>query len=58
MLKNVLNLKGTQKLDKNRQQSINGGSGNGCAQAISIDGTLCLCLGWFPRNGICVNGNP
>ncbi|AXT58472.1 hypothetical protein J8L88_22640 [Aquimarina sp. MMG015] len=58
MLKNILKENGVQEIKKNQQKSINGGNGNpACAQAISIDGTLCLCLGWYPQNGVCVNGN-
>ncbi|WP_164914187.1 hypothetical protein [Aquimarina sediminis] len=58
MLKKILETSGVQKLHKNQQRSIKAGSNLGCAQAISSDGTLCLCLGWIPQGGICVNTNP
>lgn len=58
MLNKILKVSGVQNLSKNQQTSIKGGNRNlGCAEAISVDGTLCLCLGWQPQNGVCVNGN-
>lgn len=58
MLKNILNVNGVQQLGKNEQKTIHGGTNNfSCAQAISFDGTLCLCSGWIPQNGVCVNGD-
>ncbi|WP_299106578.1 hypothetical protein [uncultured Tenacibaculum sp.] len=42
-------------LNKKEQNQINGGN-NSCKYAISIDGTLCLCIGWSPDgNGFCEN---
>jgi len=58
MLKNILKTEGVKEMNKNQQRSISGGNlSSGCAQGISIDGTQCICLGWYPQNGICVNGN-
>ncbi len=58
MLTRILEVQGVQKLSKRQQTSIQAGSSPGCAEAISIDGTLCLCLGWVPQGGVCVNTNP
>ncbi|WP_299622432.1 hypothetical protein [uncultured Tenacibaculum sp.] len=38
-------------LDKQQQRQINGGLG--CREAISFDGTACLCVDWTPA----LNGN-
>ncbi len=58
MLQSVLRVKGVHQLNKNDQKSIQGGFNNtNCEIAISINGTLCLCRGWEPQNGICVNTN-
>ena len=46
-------IKGTQELSRADQQKINGGNEQ-CRYAISIDGTLCLCAGWYPDgSGYC-----
>jgi len=58
MLQNILKENGVTEINKNQQKSINGGFGSlGCADGISLDGTLCICRGWYPLNGVCVNGN-
>ena len=44
MLKNILNLKGAQKLSKNEQITINGGGSSRCAEGFcagKLDGTCC-----------------
>ena len=52
MKKSILNL--GKALTNEKQKKINGGLSS-CSIAISIDGTLCLCLGWVPDgNGFCV----
>jgi len=58
MLQNILKENGVKEIQKNQQKSINGGFRNlGCAEGISLNGKLCICLGWYPQNGVCVNGN-
>lgn len=50
---------GFKTISKTSQKSINGGnSRNTCEQAISLDGKLCLCIGWVPQGNICVPGPP
>ncbi|WP_422105633.1 hypothetical protein [Winogradskyella sp.] len=60
MLKKLLSIEGSQKLSKSAMKNISGGNSNPqCKYAISLDGTLCLCLGWYPDgSGFCANGNP
>ncbi|MBW1296788.1 hypothetical protein [Aquimarina litoralis] len=56
-MKNLLKNSNFRTIGKNAQRSINGGtSRNACEQAISIDRTLCLCIGWIPQGNICVPG--
>jgi hypothetical protein len=57
MLKNIRTLKDAKELTKAQQQRLFGGNNNPqCKYAISIDGTLCLCLGWYPNGtGTCSN---
>ncbi|WP_343912956.1 hypothetical protein [Aquimarina litoralis] len=43
-------------ISKASQKSINGGNLSACEQAISLDGTLCLCIGFVPKGNICVAG--
>ncbi|WP_459210104.1 hypothetical protein [Aquimarina rhabdastrellae] len=55
MLQNLLSSEGITSLNKKEQKQINGGFNNpACANAISLDGTLCLCRDWRPQNGVCV----
>ncbi len=58
MKNSILNL--GKVLKKSEQVTINGGLRN-CRDAISLDGTLCLCIGWVPASsgGYCVvDSNP
>ena len=58
-MKIILKLKGAQKINKAEQKLIIGGNNPLCEIAISLDGTLCLCLGWYPNGtGTCSPGNP
>ncbi|WP_299244985.1 hypothetical protein [uncultured Aquimarina sp.] len=57
MLRSILKENGVQEIKKNQQKSINGGFGNSCAQAISLDGKLCLCINYIPQGNICVLSN-
>jgi len=45
MLKNILNLKGVQKLEKNQQAAINGGGGRRCTP-----------MGECPAPEVCIGG--
>jgi hypothetical protein len=59
MLKKVSNLGSI--LNKIELKSINGlgPTIEGCTMGISIDGTACICLGWFPNgSGTCSPGTP
>jgi hypothetical protein len=54
-MKNLLNIKGAQKLSKQEQNSITGG-GLDCSPL--PDGTRCNGLGWKCCNGVCSNADP
>lgn len=47
-------------LNSKQQKSINGSFGptiEGCTIGISLDGTQCICVGWFPNGtGTCSPG--
>ena len=52
MLKNILNINGTQQLSKNEQQSINGGGGTRC---VTYPADKCTDCGGYPLlNGCCL----
>lgn len=58
MLKNILNLDGAQKLTKNEQKEITGGTVvNPDTCAGKRTGELCTSYGWVCCNRVCVDPN-
>ena len=59
MLEKLSNL-GTV-LTNTKQKEVKGSFGptvEGCTYGISLDGTLCICVGWKPKgDGTCYNTN-
>lgn len=51
MLKNILNLEGVEKLNKNQQQGVQGGHGGKITQ---FECEVCLCGVWLP-SGVCLH---
>ncbi len=60
MLKKILEIKDIKALNQNEKKAIKASSASrsNCAVAISLDCTLCLCVGWKPQGCVCVPVNP